>query len=546
METQKLSVADFAAKIKAKYPDYANIDDAELTQRIIAKYPEYADSVEQQKESPSLLKQFGAATKDQLIGMAKGVGSTAYGTGLMLRKYIPGLAWAGNTISDYTLGHHASEEELEKGRETLGLMPTNLAQKIGFGAEQIGEYFVPGAAIGKGVKLAEAGSRFAAAMPKLAKGAPVAEYAARGALEAVPAAAIATAQGQEDVGNVASFAFAGPTFGKLLNKTGASKAAGAAAKGVLPKKIAEKIPEVQQSPRQMMWRALKPYVRNRDFDKALDRAMPEIYEQARMSGKQIKNVDDFLEVLQATKKRVWAPYKKMVGESIDTVSGPKIADAIEESVSKYHTIFEKAKAKSVKKLADVYRKQGDVSLSEAENWLEVVNAQIKAYYDKYPQMRQAAQKASPMLKAKLTEAGELRSAINEAIDNMGGVVSSLTKDPYSAKMFKEVYGGLQNLEQEAYRRVNVARRLAPESLTEQMSKVHAAGEFAWALVRGHPLQGAAAIAKGVAYRKAAEVIKKRNTSDYLLEQAFKYFGEYVEQEKKAHRIFQGVAGAGKD
>lgn len=45
MQTPKLSVKEFAAKIKAKYPDYAPMGDLELTRRILAKYPEYQDSL---------------------------------------------------------------------------------------------------------------------------------------------------------------------------------------------------------------------------------------------------------------------------------------------------------------------------------------------------------------------------------------------------------------------------------------------------------------------------------------------------------------------
>lgn len=40
-----MSVDDFASKIKAKYPDYAGIDNATLAQKIIAKHPEYASQV---------------------------------------------------------------------------------------------------------------------------------------------------------------------------------------------------------------------------------------------------------------------------------------------------------------------------------------------------------------------------------------------------------------------------------------------------------------------------------------------------------------------
>src|SRR6266550_7284021 len=44
-EDTKLTSAEFAAKIKAKYPQYASIPDDELTQKIISKHPEYTDKV---------------------------------------------------------------------------------------------------------------------------------------------------------------------------------------------------------------------------------------------------------------------------------------------------------------------------------------------------------------------------------------------------------------------------------------------------------------------------------------------------------------------
>lgn len=47
----KLTVDQFAAKIKAKYPSYANIDNQVLAQKIIAKYPQYADTVEAPKQA---------------------------------------------------------------------------------------------------------------------------------------------------------------------------------------------------------------------------------------------------------------------------------------------------------------------------------------------------------------------------------------------------------------------------------------------------------------------------------------------------------------
>ncbi len=40
-----MNVQEFAQQIKAKHPEYNDIDDATLTQRVLAKYPQYQDMV---------------------------------------------------------------------------------------------------------------------------------------------------------------------------------------------------------------------------------------------------------------------------------------------------------------------------------------------------------------------------------------------------------------------------------------------------------------------------------------------------------------------
>jgi len=53
MPVGKLSIQDFAAKIKAKYPSYKDVNDTLLTQKIIDKYPEYKDMVNYQVAQPA-------------------------------------------------------------------------------------------------------------------------------------------------------------------------------------------------------------------------------------------------------------------------------------------------------------------------------------------------------------------------------------------------------------------------------------------------------------------------------------------------------------
>jgi hypothetical protein len=47
----QLTLEQLGQKVKAKYPEYANVPDAELAQRVIAKHPEYASSVVPQAAS---------------------------------------------------------------------------------------------------------------------------------------------------------------------------------------------------------------------------------------------------------------------------------------------------------------------------------------------------------------------------------------------------------------------------------------------------------------------------------------------------------------
>ena len=56
------TVDEFAQKIKTKYPEYSQMDNAELSRRIVDKHPEYAsqvtfDTVETPQEAPQVTPQ---------------------------------------------------------------------------------------------------------------------------------------------------------------------------------------------------------------------------------------------------------------------------------------------------------------------------------------------------------------------------------------------------------------------------------------------------------------------------------------------------------
>lgn len=73
---------EFAGKIKSKYPQYAQMDDAELTQRMVKKYPQYAPQITSpaMRQPNSALEQFDRSqigSPQQMLGMIPGMLSRA-------------------------------------------------------------------------------------------------------------------------------------------------------------------------------------------------------------------------------------------------------------------------------------------------------------------------------------------------------------------------------------------------------------------------------------------------------------------------------------
>jgi hypothetical protein len=203
--TPRLSLDEFAERIKQQYPEYADRDNTVLAQAMLAKYPEYADRVFiPSPEQPE--EQGTGGLGGFLVGAAKGAGSTL------------------NTISQFgqkalqaiTPGHTPTAS-IDKER----LTPRGTAEKVGFGTEQVAEFFIPGGAVSKGTKAIEAATK-AAKVPRIIKGA--ANLAGKVGLEGASAAAVTAAQGKSG-SEVKKAAVIGGAFGvvakgaeKLLQK----------------------------------------------------------------------------------------------------------------------------------------------------------------------------------------------------------------------------------------------------------------------------------------------------------------------------------------
>ena len=134
---------------------------------------------------PSRLEQAAGMVGDVAIGAAKGVGQTVTNLGGLLHK-IPGVSAGVNAL----YGAPVSAPAFAEANRVL--TPTNTAQRIGKGAEQLAEVVLPGRAITTAAT--GAATRLA---PKIAPviGARVAQIAPRAAVEAASGAGLAVAQG---------------------------------------------------------------------------------------------------------------------------------------------------------------------------------------------------------------------------------------------------------------------------------------------------------------------------------------------------------------
>lgn len=86
----------------------------------------------------------GATVADVALGAGKGLANTVIGLGELANQYVPGVA----QVNQALYGEPIGAETFGAAREAF-TTPENTAQRVGFGAEQIGEFFTPVGAAGK-------------------------------------------------------------------------------------------------------------------------------------------------------------------------------------------------------------------------------------------------------------------------------------------------------------------------------------------------------------------------------------------------------------
>jgi hypothetical protein len=468
----RVSLADFMAEPEPQ-PDFRTSNETDdQGQPVLAEHPH---------------AKVGRWATDTAKGALSGLLSTAYHGGDLIRR---GLGM---------------ERVIDTPEAQAAMTPPDTsAAKIGFYGEQIAEFASPAMRVSKAL----AGSRMATRM------------AAEGAV----GAGIAAVQTGGDAGTMQGAGAIGavlPPAAKVvgIGARAAQRAAHGAKDGGVGGAIAAVVRKVApDEPKTLIVQAIKPRSTKVNFADSLDRSLPEIKAVEGALGKPIEGIDDLMEATALAKKQVRAQYDKLAGPKRamgSTVDLTPVADAVESSIPYKTGLKEPGTAERLMGQADVYRRR--FSLEDAEQILKETNAELDAFYGKYPAAQRAALASDPHVSALEAEAKALRDVIYKTLDNPG--------QGAAARELQRRYGSLMELEQEAMRRANVAKRQQPESLNEQISGARAVGEYAkgaWRLAHGD-VTGAADIAGAKAMRSAATYIKEQQTTDALIKRAFASF-----------------------
>ncbi len=278
------------------------------------------------------------------------------------------------------------------------------------------------------------------------------------------------------------------------------------------------------NPLQTLVQALKPRSSAVNFDRSLTRAVPDIKDAEAFMGKPISGLEDAIQAVKLAKNANRARWNQFMGPAAERgqlVDMTPVADAMNASIPDRFR-FENtlpdgspnAALQSRLNTSNVYR-GAKVPVQKAEQLLHDTNAELDAYYAKYPASQRADLRANPETAGTVAQADAIRNALYSTFD-----------DPSLGLGTRELnlrYGALMDMEDALMRRKNVAARQQPQSLQQQVSKARAAGKVALGLGKMVFTKGATGLPnalEGLASMSASNWLKEQQTTDALIKNAF--------------------------
>lgn len=377
---------------------------------------------------------------------------------------------------------------------------------------------------GKAGKAVEQALEFGIPLSKISKATAGASLFTRAAAEGVGGALTAGVQTGGDPTSMLYAGAAGTLLPFAAHAVGAGvqavrSAAAGAGEGGLGGAVAGAVRGAAPiESRVMMTQALKPRNAATNWGRSVDSAMPDLKAAETALGKPVETIEDLLAAVKAAKSQNRSQFNAMAGpmrEAGTTVDLTPVADEVVARIPRKLQLTNPDQAEAIAKGADVYRKR--FSLEDVEALLQDTNAQLDAYYAQFPAAQRSALRARPEVAQLVAEADSLRKALYSTLDAPG--------QGEAARALQQKYGALLDVEHEAVRRVNVAARQQPESLSEQIGNVRAAADAArgvWRLAH-MDFSGAADLAAAHAGRVTSKAIKESQTTNALIRRAFRAY-----------------------
>mgnify|MGYP001566268295 CR=1 FL=1 len=531
MATQ-YTIEEIGARARQRQPElFKDFSDTEIGNRIIQRNPELqslVSDVSDQNNKPQT-----SVPEDLLrfnIDVAKGVGKGALSTlkgasGLgeraamsLFKTILPkageralGIEQAptlgifkpstGETSASKLQRQIEASQGLTEGSLTT---PTGTGQKLGFGAEQLGEFLIPGAAslkVGRTAAQAVKGG-------KLLKGATKvgATSLMEGLLGTGQSALQAGELGKEQLKTGALSLIAPPVV------AGLSKTGKAVTKAFLPESV-----KFNTLVTDWVKTAFKPSTKSikdpQYFSKAREAVQTiaehkPLFEFTDVEGNLVNRLpqtrQETLEAVRKTKSALFNQYDeftKVSGETGARVTTKPIADELRKAGGDtFLNLSNPSMAQSLLEEAKRYEQVGSLSVREAQDALQVLNSKLDNFYRNpdYNSATRAVQDAGI--------ANILRKQLDSTVESLSGS---------GYKELKAKYGALKTIEDDVSRGAAVEARKANKGLLD-FTDIFSGGQMVNGILTFNP----ASFAQGLTQKALATYYKHLNSPERAIRQMF--------------------------
>lgn len=267
--------------------------------------------------------------------------------------------------------------------------------------------------------------------------------------------------------------------------------------------------------------AQRPRNNQLGYEEAMKTAKPLIEQASVKTGVPVTDSESYIHNIKAAKQATWDKVKQLTGDQGDELFDTNsIADKAQQAII---GSTKKEDLANVQPALDKFNAwRGNMPRSALEQELLKSNAAVAAFEASLPALKHGDLLRHPEISGEVAKGDAIRDLLYQDMERPG--------DGADLRELKRRYGTLIDAELTAQRRKIVADRQAPNSLTEQLSKVRAAGhgvrgaaKIASGLATGHAglaVSGLSDIATAGVEPKAAAWIKEQNTTNGLLRRAF--------------------------